>query len=220
MTRAHLNAINQLDEQAYRSVAFAQEEARLLAHSYVGTEHLLLGVLNAHDSAASSVLRDLGVRRQDTFEAVIDIVGKGIQTPIGFVVLTPRVKRILAIASDVRQARSPSELIRAVDLLAGVMSDPASVAMKVLRSLDVDAARLRAELAQFDVADFGFDAEQVEVVRASCPQCRAVLAEALATTTVAGVDHVVQVAYCSSCGWTLTANRLRNDPGHAAADGR
>ena len=96
--REAMNALDQFDEQGRRTVAFAQEEARLLEHSYVGTEHLLLGLLDSCDEPTSRILSAAGVNRQKVWDATIDLVGKGRWAPVGFVLLTPRARNVLESA--------------------------------------------------------------------------------------------------------------------------
>lgn len=190
-------------------MAFAQEEARLLAHSYVGTEHLLLGILDESSSVASHILTSFGVTRHKAWNAVIEVVGRGRQTPMGFVLLTPRARTVLATASDYRLSLVPPEKIMVLDMLVGLVEDPTSVALKVLAAMEVDTARLRVEVEQAtSSANVLLHQPQKSLVQACCPQCRAVLAKSLTTTTIADGDVLIRVTYCGGCGWTLGASPI------------
>ena len=188
-------------------MAFAQEEARLLAHSYVGTEHLLLGLLDESSSPAGHILSDFGVTRHRAWNSVIDVVGRGRQTPMGFVLLTPRARTVLATAADYRMSQVPPKKIMALDILVGLVEDPTSIALKVLTSLEVDTTRLRVQVEQATGSAHVVPHQpQKPPVRACCPRCQAVLAKALTTTTIADGDVLIMVTYCGGCGWTLGAS--------------
>jgi hypothetical protein len=214
------NAVERFDKHAQRALSFAQEEARLLAHSYVGTEHLLLGLLDAACNEAADVLAELGVTRQGVWQAVIDLVGRGRQTPVGFVLLTPRARLVLETAADYRAAQEPPAHIRAMDILAGLVDDPTSMALKVLLHLEIDASRIRVLLERMpEVAHIWRHEPVVPFVRASCPQCRAVLATALTTTIISRDCGQVRVTYCGACGWTLDATPIDDGRSTQSAGG-
>lgn len=207
--REAMNALDQFDEQGRRTVAFAQEEARLLEHSYVGTEHLLLGLLDSCDEPTSRILSAAGVNRQKVWDATIDLVGKGRWAPVGFVLLTPRARNVLESALRYRSRRTPPEMVSATDILIGIIDEPTSIASKVIESLGVDQAQMRSFTEQVVGLREAWHRTPVKpAIRASCPQCRAKLATALTTTMIDGGDALVRVTYCGECGYALGANEV------------
>jgi ATP-dependent Clp protease ATP-binding subunit ClpC len=86
-------------DAARRTVVLAQEQARLLRHDYIGTEHLLLGLLD-QDNTAARILREMEVHPAEVRQRVIEMVGKGRRQLRGHIPFTPRAKRSLELASD------------------------------------------------------------------------------------------------------------------------
>ncbi len=85
-------------DRARVSVVKAQEEARLLHHNYLGTEHLLLGLMAVGEGVAFEVLRGLGVELDATRAAVVEMIGRGPVAPVGHVAFTPRAKKVLELS--------------------------------------------------------------------------------------------------------------------------
>jgi ATP-dependent Clp protease ATP-binding subunit ClpC len=85
-------------DRARRSVVLAQEEARMLDHGYIGTEHTLLGLLHEGDGIAARVLKELGLTLQDMREGVDEIIGRGSQPSSGHIPYSPRNKKVLELA--------------------------------------------------------------------------------------------------------------------------
>src|SRR5579863_7434264 len=85
-------------DQARRVVVLAQEEARLLNHNYIGTEHLLLGVIREGDGLAGRALTDLGVSLEAVRDQVLVIIGHGERMPTGHIPFTPRAKKVLELS--------------------------------------------------------------------------------------------------------------------------
>jgi hypothetical protein len=134
---------------ARAAIVHAQEEARDLEHEYIGTEHILLGVLRAEDGLASPVLRSLGVTIDATRAAVIEDVGRGPGKDVGCrkegpgIPFTPRAKKSLELA--LREAlRLGHDYIGTEHLLLGLIRDPDFVARKLLAAQGVDEAAARA----------------------------------------------------------------------------
>ena len=207
--REAMNALDQFDEQGRRTVAFAQEEARLLGHSYVGTEHLLLGLLDSCDEPTSRILAAAGVTRPKVWQATIDLVGKGRRAPVGFVLLTPRARNVLETALRYRSRHTPPEMVSATDILIGIVDEPTSIALKVIDSMGVDQAQMRSFTEQVIGVRGAWHRTPVKpAIRASCPQCRATLATALTTTMIDDGDSMVRVTYCGECGYALGTNEV------------
>jgi ATP-dependent Clp protease ATP-binding subunit ClpA len=207
--RESMNALDQFDEQGRRTVAFAQEEARLLGHNYVGTEHLLLGLLDSCDVATTRILSAAGVTRPKVWQATIDLVGKGRRAPVGFVLLTPRARHVLEAALRYRSDHMPAEEVSATDILIGIINEPTSIALKVIGAFGVDSAQMRTFTEQIvGPQEAWHKAPAKPLVRATCPQCRALLVSALTTTMIDDGDAMVRVTYCGECGYALGTNEV------------
>jgi ATP-dependent Clp protease ATP-binding subunit ClpC len=130
-------------DEARHVVVMASEEAREIPHNYIGTEHLLLGLLRVDDSIGFWALNDTGISLDSARRAVRLLVGAG-EEPQGHVPFTPRAKNVLEHALRVSMQRD-SETIGSGDLLLGLLREPDSVAVRVLRELDVDLAVLERQ---------------------------------------------------------------------------
>ena len=116
---------------ARRAIVGAQEEARLLNHNYVGTEHLLLGLLVASESLAAEVLVSLGVTIAVVRQRVEEIIGRGGTAPSGYLPFTPRAKRVLELS--LREAiRLDHDFIRPEHVLLGILSEGEGVAVQIV----------------------------------------------------------------------------------------
>src|SRR5690606_19248314 len=82
-------------DRARRVVVLAQEEAKSLNHNYIGTEHILLGLIQEGDGVAAKALGELGISLDAVREQVIDIIGQGQQPPAGHIPFTPRARKVL-----------------------------------------------------------------------------------------------------------------------------
>jgi len=85
-------------DRARRVVVLAQEEARLLNHNYIGTEHLLLGLIREGDGVAAEALESLGISLDAVRQQVEEIIGQGQQAPSGHIPFTPRAKKVLELS--------------------------------------------------------------------------------------------------------------------------
>jgi ATP-dependent Clp protease ATP-binding subunit ClpC len=129
-------------ERARQVVVLAQEEARTLKHNYIGTEHLLLGLLREEDGLAASVLRSLDVTVERVRAQVVFIVGAGEEVPEGQVPFTPRAKKVLEMA--LREALSLSvNYIGTEHILLGLTFDNEGVAAQILLDFDADSETIR-----------------------------------------------------------------------------
>jgi len=125
---------------ARKVVVLAQEEARQLDHSYIGTEHVLLGLIGAAEGGASKLLS--GADPAAVRDLVIEIVGRGQRSPDGFVPFTPRAKTILEEANN-EARRLGSDHIDTEHLLLGLLKDTEGVAAQVLSRLGTDLDEVR-----------------------------------------------------------------------------
>ena len=131
-------------ERARRVLTLAQEEARHLNHSYIGTEHILLGLVREEEGVATKVLVNLGVSLNKVRSAVEFIIGHGEKSSSGEIGLTPRAKKVIELAID--EARHLGHnYIGTEHLLLGLLREGEGVAAGVLDSLGITLERTRAE---------------------------------------------------------------------------
>jgi ATP-dependent Clp protease ATP-binding subunit ClpC len=129
-------------ERARQVVVLAQEEARALAHNYIGTEHLLLGLLREEEGIAARTLESLGVTIEEVRAQVARIVGQGDVAETGQIPFTPRAKRVLELA--LREALSLGHnWIGTEHVLLGLVREGEGVAMQILRDRGVTAEQIR-----------------------------------------------------------------------------
>ncbi|MEX1253856.1 MAG: ATP-dependent Clp protease ATP-binding subunit [Dehalococcoidia bacterium] len=131
-------------ERARRVLTLAQEEAQRFNHNYIGTEHLLLGLVREGDGVAAKVLSNLGVELTKVRSAVEFIIGRGEQTVRGEIGLTPRAKKVIELAVD-EARRLNHNYIGTEHLLLGLVREGEGIAASVLESLGVNLERVRAE---------------------------------------------------------------------------
>jgi ATP-dependent Clp protease ATP-binding subunit ClpC len=138
------NKLDRFTQRARRVLAYAQEEAERLNHSYIGTEHLLLGLLREESGIAGKVLRDLNVQYERVTELVERITGPGRRTPFSQIDLTPRTKRVIELAVD-EARRLGQHYIGTEHLLLGLIRQGDGVAIDILRQLGVNPDQIRRE---------------------------------------------------------------------------
>ncbi|MCL4489749.1 MAG: ATP-dependent Clp protease ATP-binding subunit [Chloroflexi bacterium] len=139
--------LDKFTKRARRVLTYAQEEATRLNHNYIGTEHLLLGLIREEEGLAAKVLRDLGVEQTRVRQVVEDIVGRGQAAPGTRLSLTPRTKRVIELAVD-EARRMGHHYIGTEHLLLGLVREGDGIAVNVLKSLNVNPDRVRAHLAR------------------------------------------------------------------------
>jgi ATP-dependent Clp protease ATP-binding subunit ClpC len=129
-------------DRARRVVVLAQEESRLLGHNYIGTEHLLLGLLAERGGVAARALESLDITLDAAREQVREIIGPGSQEPRGHIPFTPRAKKILELS--LREAlKQGSEVIGTEHLLLGLIDEGAGVGAQILDRLGAPAPAVR-----------------------------------------------------------------------------
>src|SRR5919199_1577761 len=140
-------AFDRFTERARKVLTLAQEEARRLNHNYVGTEHLLLGLLDEGEGVATKVLDNLGVELSRVRAEVERIIGRGDRMFVGQIGLTPRAKKVLQLAID--EARLlKHRYISTEHLLLGLLREGEGIAADVLKRLDVTLEQARAQVVQ------------------------------------------------------------------------
>lgn len=134
-------------EKAEKAIALAQQSAMELGHNYVGTEHLLLGLVKEGTGVAANVLQSQGVTEDKVIKEIDGLIGKGDQPgqqPTGF---TPRTKRVLELSFK-ESRRMGHSYIGTEHLLLGIMREGESVAVRILMDLGVDPQKLLAEIVK------------------------------------------------------------------------
>ena len=134
-------------ERARRVLSLAQEEAQRFNHNYIGTEHVLLGLVRETDGIAAKVLANLGVELNKVRSAVEFIIGRGERSTPGEIGLTPRAKKVIELAVD-EARRLNHHHIGTEHLLIGLMREGEGVAAGVLESLGVNLDKVRGETSR------------------------------------------------------------------------
>ncbi|GIL15003.1 MAG: ATPase [Chloroflexota bacterium] len=134
-------------KRARRVLTFAQEEAQRLNHNYIGTEHILLGLIREEEGLAAKVLRDLGLDQTRVRQVIEEIVGRGQAAPGTRLSLTPRTKRVIELAVD-EARRMGHHYIGTEHLLLGLIREGDGIAVNVLKSLGVSPDKVRSNLAK------------------------------------------------------------------------
>ncbi|HWE63480.1 MAG TPA: Clp protease N-terminal domain-containing protein, partial [Chloroflexota bacterium] len=139
--------LNRFSEQARKVLVLAEEEAHRLNHNYMGTEHLLLGLISVHESLAAGVLRNLGVVQERVRSAVEHIIGRGETPADGPLNFTPRAvaAAALAVSEAGRMQRRTDALVEPEHLLLGLLREGEGIAAGVLESFGVTLDRARAQ---------------------------------------------------------------------------
>jgi ATP-dependent Clp protease ATP-binding subunit ClpC len=134
-------------ERARRVLTLAQEEAQRFNHNYIGTEHLLLGLVREGEGVAAKVLANLGVELNKVRSAVEFIIGRGDRPVTGEIGLTPRAKKVIELAVD-EARRLGHHYIGTEHLLLGLVREGEGIAAGVLESLGVSLEKVRAEVTR------------------------------------------------------------------------
>jgi len=132
-------------DRARRVVVLAQEEARMLNHNYIGTEHILLGLVHEGEGSAAKALESLGISLEGVRAQVQEIIGRGQQTPTGHIPFTPRAKKVLELS--LREAlQLGHNYIGTEHILLGLIREGEGVAAQVLVKLGADLPRVRQQV--------------------------------------------------------------------------
>jgi len=142
-----MSMFERFTDRARRVVVLAQEEARMLNHNYIGTEHILLGLIHEGEGVASKALEQLGISLENVREQVQEIIGQGQQAPTGHIPFTPRAKKVLELS--LREAlQLGHNYIGTEHILLGLIREGEGVAAQVLVKLGADLARVRQTVIQ------------------------------------------------------------------------
>ena len=135
---------NRFTERARKVLSLAQEEAQRFQHNYIGTEHILLGLIREGEGVGAKVLRNLGVDLQRAHDSVEFIIGRGDRIVLGEIGLTPRAKKVIEYAVD-EARRLNHHYIGTEHLLLGLLREGEGIAAGVLESLGVNLEQARRQ---------------------------------------------------------------------------
>src|SRR5690625_6582779 len=142
-----MDMFERFTDRARRVVVLAQEEAKLLKHNYIGTEHILLGLIHEGEGVAAKALEGMSISLEQVREQVTEIIGEGQQAPSGHIPFTPRAKKVLALS--LREAlQLGHNYIGTEHILLGLIREGAGVAAQVLTKLGADLNRVRQRVIQ------------------------------------------------------------------------
>jgi ATP-dependent Clp protease ATP-binding subunit ClpC len=145
-------------EKARRVVVYAQEEARMLNQNYIGTEHLLLGLIREQDGIAAKALESLNISLEDVHQQVEELIGKGTYVPTGHIPFTPRAKKVLELS--LREAlQLGHNYIGTEHILLGLIREGEGVAAQVLLNLGADLDKVRSAVIQLLSGYYGKQGE-------------------------------------------------------------
>jgi ATP-dependent Clp protease ATP-binding subunit ClpC len=148
-------------EKARRVVVYAQEEARMLNQNYIGTEHLLLGLIREQDGIAAKALESLNISLEDVHQQVEELIGRGTYVPTGHIPFTPRAKKVLELS--LREAlQLGHNYIGTEHILLGLIREGEGVAAQVLLNLGADLEKVRSAVIQLLSGYYGKQSEQAE----------------------------------------------------------
>src|SRR3954451_7984351 len=134
-------------DRARRVVVLAQEEARMLNHNYIGTEHILLGLIHEGEGVAAKALESLNISLDAVRQQVEEIIGQGQAAPTGHIPFTPRAKKVLELS--LREAlQLGHNYIGTEHILLGLIRDGEGVAAQVLQKLGADLNKVRQQVIQ------------------------------------------------------------------------
>jgi ATP-dependent Clp protease ATP-binding subunit ClpC len=200
-------------DRARRVLTYAQDEARLLNHSFIGTEHILLGLIREGQGVGAQALQSLGISLEAVRGKVEETIGMAGTAPSGAPPFTPRAKKVLELS--LREALQMNHsYIGTEHLLLGLVREGEGVAATVLVSLGADLGRVRQEVVNLMTGvqepPLPSGPAPTVVLEPCCPRCRERLSEvaryrsmAVAADSEAADPLQVDVVYCIRCGTGL-----------------
>jgi ATP-dependent Clp protease ATP-binding subunit ClpC len=198
-------------DRGRRVVVLAQEESRMLNHNYIGTEHILLGLVHEGGGVAALALEKLDISIEAVRQQVGEIIGQGQAAPTGHIPFTPRAKKVLELS--LREAlQLGHNYIGTEHILLGLIREGEGVAAQVLQKLGADLNRVRQTVIQL-LSGYPVASEEIPTTGwtpasgPSCPWCSKPLEGSLAyRTMVAAPDDdegdpiSLFLLYCKGCG--------------------
>lgn len=200
-------------DRARRVIVLAQTEARLLSHDYIGTEHILLGLLQEGEGVAAKALESLKVPLDDVREQVVKIIGRGHSAGTGHIPFTPRAKKVLEIS--LREAlHLGHNYIGTEHILLGLVREGEGVGSQVLKGMGADLDKVREAVVALLS---GYSGEPQEIAADPdpkqgpfCPRCRRSLEETAAYRMLdvpdaerEGEKSALTFVFCRGCGTSL-----------------
>jgi ATP-dependent Clp protease ATP-binding subunit ClpA len=156
-------------DRARRVIVLAQEEARRLNHNYIGTEHLLLGLLGEGDGVAAKALESLGISLEAGRVQVEEMIGQGQMTPTGHIPFTPRAKKVMELS--LREAlQLGHNYIGTEHILLGLVRESEGVAAQVLTGFGADYARVREQVVRLLTGEGEQAGPRARLVRMTVPE--------------------------------------------------
>jgi ATP-dependent Clp protease ATP-binding subunit ClpC len=204
-------------DRARRVVVLAQEEARMLNHNYIGTEHILLGLIHEGEGVAATALESLGISLKQVRKDVEEAIGQGQSAPTSHIPFTPRAKKVLELS--LREAlQLGHNYIGTEHILLGLVREGEGVGARVLQKLGADLNRVRQQVLELLTGYAGEGEGEGSEGEASegapheeplCPRCRGRLSETAAYQALdvaavqGGETRALTFAFCRSCGTWL-----------------
>jgi ATP-dependent Clp protease ATP-binding subunit ClpA len=194
-------------ERAKRVLVLAQEEARGFSHNYIGTEHLLLGLIREEEGIAAHVLRHLGVEITKARSALELIIGRGDRLAVGQISITPRVKRVFDLAVD-EAKRLGHNHIGTEHLLLGLVREGEGIATGILESMGLSTERLRAQMIQAMASPEARAGEPAPAARNNVLTCRVDDRDLAAIDTL--LEAGVRTTRSEAASWLIHAGIAAN----------
>lgn len=202
-----VDRFDRFTKRARHVLTLAQEEAQSFQHNYIGTEHLLLGLVREREGIAAQVLRNLGIEVNQVRSAVEAIIGRGDRIVIGEVGITPRAKKVIELAVD-EARRLNHRFIGTEHLLLGLIREGEGIGAGVLESLGVRLDQARTEVLRVLRQHQQEEVPAAPPVPAEATKLLAAEEQGL-TCTNCGARSPGYFRYCFNCGRTL----VREDAG-------
>jgi ATP-dependent Clp protease ATP-binding subunit ClpC len=200
-------------ERARQVIVLAQDEARTLGHDYIGTEHILLGLLREEDGLAARVLDSLDITVEEVRAQIARIVGQGDEVTTGQIPFTPRAKKVLELA--LREALSLGHnYIGTEHILLGLVRENEGVAARILLDFDADAEKIRNEIIRmltvrprvWEGPAPPQSTNKPRIVILLCPSCGSSIVETMGTPEPPDAIHAKGESEleCPNCATTWT----------------
>jgi ATP-dependent Clp protease ATP-binding subunit ClpC len=199
-------------DQARRVVVLAQEEARLLNHNYIGTEHLLLGLIHEGDGVAAKALEGLGISLETGRAQVQETVGQGLRAPTGHIPFIPPAKKALELSLQ-EALQLGHNYVGTEHLLLGISREGEGVAAQVLAGLGADYARVREQVVRLLTGEGEQAAPQARLVRMTVPEELRELDEQIAQVQRQKDAAIDAGDLDRAAGWRDRERQLRADRG-------
>ncbi|HEX5248124.1 MAG TPA: Clp protease N-terminal domain-containing protein [Gaiellales bacterium] len=192
-------------ERARQVVVLAQDEARTLKHDYIGTEHILLGLLREEDGLAARVLETLHVTEEEVRAQVARIVAQGDEVVTGQIAFTPRARNVLELA--LRESLSLGhDYIATEHILLGLVRENEGVAARILLEFDADAETIRNEVIGRLPPPSRRGPDRIRQVVIACPACGQGLETVIRERSGSNLDVSAEGdRTCHNCGkrWSI-----------------